>query len=618
MSLLSVQNLGHGFAGRTLFRNLQFGLLDGDRAGLLGPNGAGKSTLVKILSHRIEPDHGEVVHRRGLRIGFLDQDPEFAPEATLLSALIEASHDDDGGYSRAYELISTLGLARFDENGPVEKLSGGWKKRLALARELMKDPELLILDEPTNHLDVSSVQWLEEYLANSRLTQVIVTHDRLFLQRVTTRILDLDPRYQGGLLDFKGDYSGYLEAREQIILGQQQRERALKNTLRRETEWLRRGSIARQTKQQARIQAAGDLKEEVSSLRERNRVQVSGISFGDQEKNPEKLIAVEDLGQTFNGETFLYRHVDLKITPKTRVALLGDNGSGKSTLLRTLLGEIPPSEGKVKHADNLRVAYFEQSRDRLNPNQSVLENIAPGGDYVFFQGTHVHVRSYLDRFLFFGNKAELPVAKLSGGERARLRIAQLMLEPAQVLILDEPTNDLDLETLEVLEEALQQFRGAIILVTHDRYFMDAVCDTILAFPIRSPDQADLVTSDELVRFSSYFQWEDWEDRELIRLRALTSKGGKKGAAAEAVPSTASPGPKAKLSFKEQHELDGMEELIHQIEAKIAVIQADLARPEILANHVELQKKTAELEQQEKLLESKFTRWQELEAKVNPK
>lgn len=603
MSLISVRGLSHGFAGRSLFKNLQFGINEGDRVGLLGPNGAGKSTLVKILSQRLIPDGGEIVHRRGLGLGFLDQDPQFKDGITILDALIQDSQHDDGGYSKAFELISTMGLSRFDENSEVASLSGGWKKRLALARELMRDPQLLILDEPTNHLDVTSVRWLEEFLAESRITQIVVTHDRLFLQRVTTRILDLDPRYQGGLLDFKGDYTGYLEAREQIVEGQKSREKALKNTLRRETEWLRRGAKARQTKQTARINAAGDLKEEVSLLRERNRVQVSGISFGENEKTPERLIDAENLSQTFDGgETWLYHNLNLLITPRTRLAFLGDNGSGKSTLLRTLIGEAEGTEGRVKRLDGLKVAYFEQTRDRLDPQKSVLQNIAPGGDYVNFQGSFVHVRSYLDRFLFFGNKAELPVMKLSGGEKARLRIAQLMLEPAQVLVLDEPTNDLDLETLEVLEEALANFRGAILLVSHDRYFMDAVCDQILAFPRDG--------SGELVRFASYFQWEEW-----IETQSEKPRDKKAEATAAAIPSATATPAKSKLSFKEKKELDDMEGLIAKLESRVAELNAKMADPHVLNNHQELAKYGADLASAEAELEKKFARWQELEAKV---
>lgn len=598
MSLISVRGLGHGFAGRTLFQNLQFGLNEGDRAGLLGPNGAGKSTLVKILNQKIKADHGEVVHRRGLRIGFLDQDPVFDMDATILDTLIKDSDADDGGYTRAFELIALMGLTRFEDSTTVAQLSGGWRKRLALARELMKDPELLILDEPTNHLDVSSVQWLEDFLAESRLTQLIVTHDRLFLQRVTTRILDLDPRYKGGLLDFKGDYAEYLIAREQIVAGQRQREKALKNTLRRETEWLRRGAQARQTKQQARIQGAAVLKEEVQNLSERNRVNVSGISFGENEKNPERLIAAENVGHSFDGENFLYRNLELLITPRTRLAFLGDNGSGKSTLLRSLIGEIEPSEGRIKILDGLKFAYFEQTRDRLDPEKSVLQNIAPGGDYVNFQGTFVHVRSYLDRFLFYGQRAELPVAKLSGGEKARLRIAQLMLEPAQVLVLDEPTNDLDLETLEVLEESLANFRGAILLVTHDRYFMDAVCDKILAFPIDG--------GTELVQFSSYFQWEEWIQVQTEELR----QKAKKAAAA-----TSAAAPKAKMSFKEKKEFAEIEGSISALETAIADLTTRLQAPEVLSNHAELRKLGDELAKKERELENKFARWQELEQKA---
>lgn len=600
MNLLSVNRLTHGFAGRTLFQNLNFGLSEGDRVGLIGPNGAGKSTLIKILAQRLSADEGEVVQRRGLKIGILDQDPQFKPGQSIFEALIDRPDFQDEYYGKAFELLARLELNQFPDETKAEELSGGWKKRLALARELIHEPELLILDEPTNHLDIRSILWLEDFLKNERLSVMMVTHDRLFLQRVATRILDLDRRYQGGLLDIKGDYTAYLEARDQTLAGQQQRERALKNDLRRETEWLRRGAIARQTKQQARIQSAAQLKSDVENLSDRNRKRVSEIEFGESERSPQKLIRAEHISQGFEGRV-LFENLDLLVNPKTRLALLGENGSGKSTLLRTLLGEIPPLSGKVDSAENLKVAYFEQSRDRLEAKKSVLKNLCPEGDYVNFQGQFVHVRSYLDRFLFFGNRAELPVEKLSGGEKARLRLAQLMLEPAQVLILDEPTNDLDMETLEVLEGALSGFPGAVILVTHDRYFMDAVCDKILAFPRAEYGLKNLVP------FSSYFQWEEWS----------TQMEDKTEPNATTQPTTTPPttAPKVKVSFKERHEFEQMEKVVMELEQKILDLKAQCEDPKILADHIRMTKVTQELALAEAELEKKFERWQELEAKL---
>ena len=596
MILLNTHKLEKSFSGRVLFRDVSFGISEGDRIGLVGPNGAGKSTLLKILAGLADADGGSVSPKRGLRIGFMEQTPTFSDDATVMSAVLEKLDDPNEGIAKALQIMAHLGLNHIGEDRLVRELSGGWQKRVALARELATEPELLMLDEPTNHLDVASILWLEEYLRQAPYAVMMITHDRLFLQRVANRILDLDPRNPNHLLSVNGDYGVYVEAKEHELQALRRHEKVRRNQLRREVEWLSRGSIARQTKQSARIEAAADLKASVESLKAQNRPRALDIEFGQAEHSPQKLMDAEGIAKAYNGRP-LFQDLDLLVTKKTRLALLGENGSGKSTLIRILLGFEEPDSGKIKRADPLQYAHFEQNRETLDYTKSVLKNLCPEGDYVHVQGQAMHVRSYLDRFLFPGIKAELPVSKLSGGEQARLRLAQLMMQSSQVLVLDEPTNDLDTETLEILEGALKDYNGAVILVTHDRYFMDAVADHILAFP------PSALESPKLEKFASYFQWEEWfrEQSEIARQRLRAKNSG------------AGPGmKKSKMSFKDKFELENMESTIMALEQEVARL-TELSQ-QVAGDHKKLGQVLKDLGDKQSELEKKFARWAELEAK----
>lgn len=598
MILLSAHEIEKSFAGRTLFEKVSLGIEDKERVGFVGPNGAGKSTLLKILAGDAEADGGRVSRRKGLQIGFLEQTPLFAAGATIMDTVLEKCVDPHESMGKAYELMTKLELSQFGDDHLVEKLSGGWKKRVALARELAFNPELLFLDEPTNHLDLSSILWLEEYLRAAPFALLMITHDRLFLQRVANRIIDLDPRNPNYLLSVAGSYAQYLETKELELAALARHERVEKNRLRRETEWLHRGSIARQTKQSARIEAAGDLKDTVKDLRTKNRDQSVDLTFGEAEHSPKKVIEAKAIAKSF-GERELFKDLDVLITPKTRLGLLGDNGCGKSTLIRILLGDEFADSGEVKQAEKIEIAYFEQSRETLLPELSVLKNICPEGDYVFFQGQSVHVRSYLDRFFFSGHKVDMPVKKLSGGEQARLRLAQLMLKQAQILVLDEPTNDLDTAMLESLETSLNDFNGAVILVTHDRYFLDAVVNQILAFP--PPEFRDR----SLVKFANYFQWENWFREEKSR----AANPAKRDEAAAA----AAPVKKAKMSFKDKFELENMEATILRMETELEKLRKESESSAVLDDHrkmADVHSKMATLQAQ---IEAKYARWAELDA-----
>jgi ATP-binding cassette subfamily F protein uup len=606
--LVSVHNLRKAFAARPLFENITFAIESGERIGLIGPNGAGKSTLLKILAQQTSADEGTVSFQRGLRIGYLEQVPSLKPGSTVMEVALEGAaawgdpHDWEC-MSVAQEQLSKLALDGQYGIGPeskVDQLSGGWKKRVALARELSRKPDLFLLDEPTNHLDVESILWLEDLLAHAPFATLTITHDRLFLQRVANRILELDRRNPGGLLSIAGDYAHYLESKEQLMAAQEKREVVLKNTLRRETEWLRRGAKARTTKQQARIQRHGELSDEVSELGVRNQQKVAKLDFSGADKNPKRLIEARKISKSY-GDRVIFRDVSLMVGPGSRIGILGPNGCGKSTLIRALTGREAQDEGEILRADGLNVAYFEQNRDALDPSLSVLKTICPDGEFVDYRGRKMHVRGYLDRFLFSPGQMEMAVGKLSGGEQSRILLARLMLKEANVLVLDEPTNDLDMETLGVLEDCLTEFSGAVILVTHDRYFLDQVAQKILAF------NAFDLKSGKIEVFEGLGQWEPWHEEQ-----AQLAKSRAKAELAAAKKAAAAPAKKRKLSFNEQREFDSMESNIHEAEARLEKLTAESLLPENAANAVRQGELARDMAAAQAEVDRLYARWSELE------
>jgi ABC transport system ATP-binding/permease protein len=605
--LLSARGLTHAFGARPLFEGVSFTLSDGDRVGLIGPNGAGKSTLLAILAGLITPDRGEVARRGALRVAYVAQSPELEG-ATVRAAVVaglSASQRSDFAHERVVdEWVSRLDL---EPERPLAELSGGWKKRVALARALVAEPELLLLDEPTNHLDVTSILWLERLLASARFATLTVTHDRLFLQRISNRILELDRRNAGGLLDVAGDYATYVEQKAEAMAAQEQREQELRNTLRRETEWLRRGPSARSTKQRARIQRAEALGAEVQNLGARNRTGSVDLDFegrAEDEVRPKRLIEARGIAQRY-GEHTVFSEVDLFIGPKTRLGLLGPNGCGKTTLLRALTGEAEPSSGEVLRADGLSVAYFEQNRASLDPALTVAQTVSPEGDFVLFRGSHLHRHGYLQRFLFRPEQMGQPVGSLSGGEQSRLLLARLMLTPANVLVLDEPTNDLDLATLGVLEDALQSFDGAVLLVTHDRYFLDQVATELVAFGTRPSERG------RLTKLSDLAQWETWHAAEAAAEKAEPKREAK----AAASPAEPKPPKKKKLSFNDQRDYDTIEARILEAETRVATLEAELLKPEVVSNGPRLVELDRELGEARAAVDTLYARWAALEAMV---
>lgn len=606
--LIGAQEISKTFSERFLFKRISFSLESGERVGLIGPNGAGKSTLLSILAGLTEPDEGKLSLQRGLKVAYLEQVPKFREGQTVQEAAMDGAHDphDWEEIARAQALMSKLELSEKSES-KVETLSGGWKKRVAIVRELMKQPDLFLLDEPTNHLDVESILWLEDFLASAKFATLTITHDRVFLQRVSNRILELNRKYPQGLLSVKGDYLTYLAAQESLIAAQASTELKLRNTLRRETEWLRRGAKARTTKQQARIQRHGELSAEVEEIGYRNQESSARLEFQGLDRNPKRLVSAEGISKSY-GDRLVIPELDLLVTPKSRIGLLGANGCGKSTLIRLLIGQEQPDTGSVTRAEGLKVAYFEQNRDSLDPEASVLRTVCPRGDYVDVAGTKIHVRSYLDRFLFSGNMVEMAVGKLSGGEQSRLLLALLMMQESNLLVLDEPTNDLDITTLDLLQEVLQEFNGAVVIATHDRYFMDQVANQILGFGHNAKGERSIE------KFANLAQWERWHEgqEELARKAASSKSENKKGSATEsAAPSSAIPASKRKLSFKEQRELDSMEENIEKAESRLSTLTQESALPSVASNATKLLEITEEMGKLEREIARLYQRWQEL-------
>lgn len=604
--LLNAQSVTKAFGAVPLFREISFTVNEGDRLGLIGPNGSGKSTLLRLLAGELEPDSGQVTLRSGARMVYIEQDSRFAPNLSIRSvmeaALQRARVDEQDWETR---LRSTLGKAGFNNfEAEANSLSGGWKKRLAIAEGLVQNPDLLLLDEPTNHLDLAGIEWLEEIIGQSSFATVAISHDRYFLENFAAEVGELSRAYPTGLLRAKGTYSDFLEAKEAYMAAESKRQDALENRVRVEREWLRRGPKARATKAKARIDRAQELIGELAEMNSRKQSSTAGIDFTATDRQTKRLVELEGVSYQVNGET-LFRNLNFPIVAGARVGIVGPNGSGKTTLLRLIAGEIEPEAGSIRRANALRITYFEQNRT-LDGNQTLRRALSPDSDSVVLGDRVIHVASWAARFLFTSEQLNQPVERLSGGERARVLIARLMLEPADLLILDEPTNDLDIPTLEILEESLIDYPGAVLLVTHDRYLLDRVSSVVLGLN----GEGDSAT------FAGYAQWEQWlAELEAARKASQQAKIAAERDAAKGSTGGASAAPaKKKLSYLEAREWATIEDRIAEAESVLQHHKAALEDPAVSTNAARLSETLAQIEQAQQAADALYERWAELEAR----
>lgn len=592
--LLSCQNISKSFGAHTLFRDISLSFEAKSKTGLIGPNGSGKSTLLAILAGNQEADQGQIFAGKHTRVVHLSQSHSFDPDKSAAEVVTAAISDRDVEQQMLTARM-VLSQAEFiDTEARVASLSGGWLKRLAIACALAQEPDLLLLDEPTNHLDIRSILWLEKILREARFAFVLVSHDRLFLENVCSHIVELNRCYPQGYLGFQGNYSNFLEKRQDFLNQQQAMEASLANKVRREVEWLRRGPKARSTKARFRIDEANRLQDELSQVRKRNQAeQAPALDVTGTGRKTKKLFSARHIGKKM-GDSTLFSELSFELGPGVRLGLVGNNGCGKTTLMQIIHGSMACDSGTISRADGVRISFFDQKRQELDLDQSLRRALAPDGDSITYQGRSIHVAGWAKRFLFQPDQLEMPVSHLSGGEQARILIARFMLSAADILLLDEPTNDLDINSIAVLEESLLDFPGALVLVSHDRAFLDTIATQIIGFS----NQGGKATL-----YSDYRQW----------LAALETNGPTKAAPIPTTTKKKQP-QKKKLSYREQQELNNMEEMIAEAEQELAACQQKVAAPEIMADADRLVHWCRELDCCQEKVEALYQRWDELEKK----
>ena len=598
----------------------------------MGRNGEGKSTLMKIIAGNVHADHGEIWRQPGLKLAWLEQAPDLPADATIYDAVASGLGDLGHWITRYHELSMTLdaedekALAEFGDlqhqlethNGwhfqqrvettltklnlpgevKISDLSGGWKRRVALAQALVMEPEVLLLDEPTNHLDFESIAWLEEQVLNFQGAVLFVTHDRAFLQKLATRIIDLD---RGQLVSWQGSYDDYLRRKAAALEDEANQNAEFDKKLAQEEVWIRQGIKARRTRNEGRVRALEALRRE--RAQRRNTIGTSKLALEKAENSGKKVVEVDNVSFRY-GDKVIIKDFSTLIQRGDKIGLIGANGAGKSTLLKLLLKELEPTSGTVEQGTKLQVAYFDQLREQLDPEMTVADTVANGNDFIEINGNQRHVMSYLGDFLFAPARARSPVKSLSGGEKNRLLLARLFTRPANVIIMDEPTNDLDLETLEMLEEKLVEFQGTLLIVSHDRAFLDNVVTNVLVF----------VGNGEVQEFvGGYSDWLRYDSQNKQQLAAVE----KKQKAAEIEKKSASPASiakKRKLSYKEQKELETLPDLIAELETTQAAITEQISNPAFYQQAPAVTAKVLdEMKSIEEKLEQAFERWDELES-----
>ncbi len=659
--LLVASNLSKSHGMRDLFHGVSLSVEQGDRVGFIGPNGAGKSTLLRMLAGVEEPDEGQLRMPRGTQVVYVPQHDTFPAGATARSASTAAALCSAAVHGDQHEaevvggvILGKLGFTEAVLDEPAERLSGGWKKRLSIACGLAQAggaPDLLLLDEPTNHLDVAGIRWLEAFLRRggndiSAGACIFVTHDRVFLENVATRVVELSRAYPQGTLTVEGGYSEFVRRRQEFLEGQRRAEATLANEVRIDDAWLARGPQARRTKAKGRIEESADRRGVLGALSARNAAASAGgarVDFTASGRRTRKLVQAIGISKGFGGRT-LFRDLDLELAPGDRLGLMGPNGSGKTTLLRVLCGELPPDAGTLRLADPApRVVTLRQQRTDIPPQTLLRDAICPLGEAVHFRDKPMHITAWSRRFLFRDEQLLQAVGALSGGELARAHIARMMLEPADILVLDEPTNDLDIPTLEVLEESIESFEGAVVLVTHDRAMLGRIARSTVVLGAADGAVSVVASLDQAMAALERAESAAADRERAARVQArqpaarasaqnavnapaapvppnsssATDSAAARTESAAATPSAPAPtGQRKRMSFKEQRELDGMEAAIHAAEAAQAAAEARVNDPAVAADHQAMARACRALEEAHTTVTTLYARWQELESRRN--
>ncbi len=630
MALIRLKKISIAFGTHALLKQAEFQLEEGERVGLLGRNGEGKSTLMKIIMRQIHADEGDVWYKPELRIAVLEQMPHLPDEETIYDVVAGGLGEVGGWIKRYHELTLLLDFtdAVMKEMGDlqhkldvhngwqiqqrveniltrlnlpsetkVKGLSGGWKRRVSLAKALVIDPEVLLLDEPTNHLDLESIMWLEEQLLSFKGAILFITHDRSFLQKLATRIIDLD---RGQLVSWPGDYADYLVKKAASLEEEATQNALFDKKLAEEEVWIRQGIKARRTRNEGRVRALVALRKERSQRR--NLQGTSKLSMESGESSGKKVIEMKNVSFAYP-ENAIVKNFSTVIQRGDKIGLIGPNGAGKTSFLKLLLKDLEPDSGSVEQGTKLQVAYFDQLREELNPEISVADSIADGNDHVLINGEPRHVMSYLGDFLFAPARARSPVKTLSGGEKNRLLLAKLFTKTANLIIMDEPTNDLDMETLELLEERLVEYTGTLLIVSHDRAFLDNVVTSVIVF------EGEGVVNEFVGGYSDWLAYSQ-------ALAKEQSKNNKKIAKTTNNQAVEAPTKKKKISYKEQKELAELPSTIEALESKQTEISGHIAAPEFYQqDQAKVNTVLAELAKIDADLVQAYARWDELEALV---
>jgi len=599
MALISLQDVSIGFGGPRLLEEINLQIEGGEWVGLLGRNGMGKSTLLKLIAGDILPHEGTIARQQGIQVAYLPQEVPQGLSGSVRGIIesgleeVTSSLDDEHVWQRQHQVEKILSRMELDPDAMFEVLSAGMKRRVYLARGLVREPNLLLLDEPTNHLDITSIDWLEDFLKRWGGTLVFVTHDRVFLQRLTTRIIELD---RGKLFDWNCDYPTFVKRKEEMLSAEQAQNAIFDKKLAQEEQWIRKGIEARRTRNEGRVRALKRLRQMRQERRElsgRVRMQIAN-----ENRSGKLVIEAENISYSYDDKTIV-RDFSTTIQRGDKIGIVGPNGSGKTTLLRVLMGELPPSQGEVRHGTNVEVAYFDQLRAQLDENKSVLDNVGQGRDTITINGQARNLMGYLEDFLFTRDRVRAPISALSGGERNRLLLARLFTQSANLLILDEPTNDLDIETLEVLEDLLLEYEGTLLLVSHDRAFLNNIVTSTLIL-----DGTGNVT--EYVG-----GYDDW--RKQIDLIPASPVKPKTDTVSRTESKADSKTTARKLSYNEKRELEELPKKIELLEAEQHHLNQKMEDPafyqqqgDVITNAIN------RLEELQKELSQLYHRWGELE------